>query len=176
MENANIISKEKSRELVSEIYVHDKKSVFYYVHNRINNNEDAEDITHDVFVRMLEYGEILCKETVRSFMFTIARNLVTDYLRRTQKKKEIDIYLMYSAPEFADSIESKVISGDLIKLEEMKVLSLPEQRRIIYMKSQYEEKTVDEISKELCLSKRTVEGHLLIGRKQIREFIRRFCG
>lgn len=153
-----------------------KNWFFYYVYRRICNHEDAEDIMHDVFLRMVEYGDILCKETAKNFMFTIARNLVTDYFRRTQKKQEIDIYLMYSTSEFANSIESKMISDDLMRLEEMKVLSLPEQRRIIYMKSRYEEKTADEIADELYLSKRTVDNHLFLGRKQVREFIRQLCG
>ena len=82
MENTSIISQEKIGKLVSETYEHDKDTVLYYVYKRIGNYEDAQDITQDVFLRMMEYGKMLRSDTVRSFMFTVARNLVTDYMRR----------------------------------------------------------------------------------------------
>lgn len=172
MENTGIISQERISRLVAETYMHDKDLILYYVLKRINNYEDARDITHDVFIRMLEYGSTLCEKTVRSFMFTIARNLVIDYLRHFQKKQEVNIYMMEISSEYDNSSDSMVIYDDLVKLERMKVLSLPEQRKIVYMKNRYEEKTSKEIAKELCLSKKTVEGHLLLSRKQIREYIK----
>lgn len=172
MENTNVISKNKISKLVAETYVHDKDLILYYVFRRINNYDDALDITQDVFLRMMEYGKTLCEETVRSFMFTVARNLIIDYLRHFQKKQEVDIYMLENTSEYDDSADVKIIHDDLENLERMKVLSLPEQRKVIYMKNRYEEKTSKEISKELCLSKRTVEGHLLLARKQVREYIK----
>lgn len=172
MENTNVISHNRISQFIAETYVHDKDLILYYVFGRINNYEDAMDITHDVFLRMIECGRILCKETVRSFMFTVARNLIVDYLRHFQKKQEIDIYMMENISEYDDCADVKVIHDDLENLENMKVLSLPEQRKVIYMKSRYEDKTSEEIAKELCLSKRTVEGHLLLARKQVREYIK----
>ena len=146
--------------------------ILYYVFRRINNYDDALDITQDVFLRMLEYGKTLCEETVRSFMFAVARNLIVDYLRHFQKKQEIDIYMMENFQEYNENADVKVIYDDLAKVERMKVLSLPFQRKIIYIKNRYEEKTSEEIAKELYLSKRTVEGHLLLARKQVREYIK----
>lgn len=172
MENTNVISKNKISKLVAETYLHDKDLILYYVFRRINNYDDALDITQDVFLRMLEYGKTLCEETVRSFMFTVARNLIVDYLRHFQKKQEIDIYMMENFQEYNENADVKVIYDDLAKVERMKVLSLPFQRKIIYMKNRYEEKTSEEIAKELCLSKRTVEGHLLLARKQVREYVK----
>lgn len=172
MENTNVISKNKISKLIAETYLHDKDLILYYVFRRINNYDDALDITQDVFLRMLEYGKTLCEETVRSFMFTVARNLIVDYLRHFQKKQEIDIYMMENFQEYNENADVKVIYDDLAKVERMKVLSLPFQRKIIYMKNRYEEKTSEEIAKELCLSKRTVEGHLLLARKQVREYVK----
>lgn len=80
--------------------------------------------------------------------------------------------MLENTSEYDDSADVKVIHDDLENLEKMKVLSLPEQRKVIYMKKRYEEKTSEEIAKELCLSKRTVEGHLLLARKQVREYIK----
>ena len=71
-----------------------------------------------------------------------------------------------------DDVECKVFAQEISKLEIMKANSLPEQRRVIYMKSRFECLSAEEIAAEMSLSKRTVEGHLLMGRKQVREFIK----
>lgn len=89
MENTNVISKNKISKLVAETYVHDKDLILYYVFRRINNYDDALDITQDVFLKMMEYGKTLCEETVRSFMFAVARNLIIDYLRHFQKNRKL---------------------------------------------------------------------------------------
>ena len=38
--------------------------------------------------------------------------------------------------------------------------------------SRFQGKTAPEISEELCLSRRTIENHLLASRKEIREYIK----
>lgn len=172
MKNTGVISKETTENLVSETYIHDKDRVLYYVYRRIGNYEDAQDICQDVFLRMMEYGKMLRKDTVRSFMFTIVRNLVTDYLRKRMARQEVDIYAMEGLGVYSEDADSKVIAKEISRLEIMKVNELPDQRRVIYMKSRFGYMSSEEIAAEMSLSKRTVEGHLLIGRKQIREFIK----
>ncbi len=172
MENTSIISQEEIGKLVSETYEHDKDTVLYYVYKHIGNYEDAQDITQDVFLRMMEYGKMLRSDTVRSFMFTVARNLVTDYMRRQISKQEVGVYSMEGLDMTYDDVECKVFAKEISKLEIMKANSLPEQRRVIYMKSRFECLSTEEIAAEMSLSKRTVEGHLLMGRKQVREFIK----
>lgn len=49
---------------------------------------------------------------------------------------------------------------------------LPLQRRRIYNMSRFEDKTIEEISEELNLSRRTVENHLFISRKEMRSYMK----
>ena len=69
--------------------------------------------------------------------------------------------------------ESEVIAGDLLQVELRKVECLPRKCRTIYRMSRFGEMTADEIAESLNLSKRTVGGHLLAGRRQVREFLRK---
>ncbi len=48
---------------------------------------------------------------------------------------------------------------------------LPEQRRKIYIMSRFENKSSADIAAQLGISSRTVENHLFISRKEIREYI-----
>lgn len=50
---------------------------------------------------------------------------------------------------------------------------MPVQRKKIYYLNRFEGKNSEEISQELGLSVRTVENHLYISRKEMREYIRK---
>lgn len=163
----------KSYNLVAAAFNDYKSQLLGYINHRINNPDDAEDLVQDTFVRLLECGKMLRDDTVKSFIFTIANNLVVDYLRRYYKKQEIASYMMGSAISVVRSVESDVIAGDLRKHEVLKMSALPIQRKRIYYMSRFMDMSVDEISEKLSLSRRTVENHLFIGRKEVREYIKK---
>lgn len=163
----------KSYNLVAAAFNDYKSQLLGYINHRINNPDDAEDLVQDTFVRLLECGKMLRDDTVKSFIFTIANNLVVDYLRRYYKKQEIASYMMGSAISVVRSAESDVIAGDLRKHEVLKMSTLPIQRKRIYYMSRFMDMSVDEISEKLSLSRRTVENHLFIGRKEVREYIKK---
>lgn len=143
-----------------------------YIASKINNKIEAEDLAQDVFVRLLDYKQMLREETVKSFIFTIARNIVIDYLRRHYKKEEINANMNEFLEKSTNDIESKLHEKEILHLEQSKLSTFSPQRKIVYSLCRYEEKTVTEISETLNISRRTVENHLLTGRKIMREYIR----
>ena len=64
-----------------------------YIQIRIKDEDEAKDLAQDVFVKVLEYKEMLREDTVKSFLFTIARNVLIDYIRRFYRKKGMDYWL-----------------------------------------------------------------------------------
>lgn len=147
--------------------------ILSYITYRINYNRcDAEDLTQDVFLRLLDYKKMLHEDTVKSFLFTIARNVVTDYLRRYYKKQEITTYIYDHAVNCSNETEQSLYAKELLSLEREKLQSFPTQRKTVYLLSRLHDKTTADIAKELNLSKRTVENHLMKGRKIMRTYIR----
>lgn len=166
-------SSDASYLLVDRTYRECRDSVYRYILRKVECEEDSRDLTHDAFLRLLEYRRMLNEETVRHFLFTIARNLATDWLRRHCRHQEISAYLMEGLSASVQDAESEVIAGNLLQVELRKVECLPRKCRTIYRMSRFGEMTADEIAESLNLSKRTVEGHLLAGRRQVREFLRK---
>ena len=158
--------------LVADAFYSYRSQLFNYISYKIENKEDAEDLVQDTFVRLLECGKMLRKDTVKSFIFTIAHNLITDYLRRFYKKQEITSYMMESIKPEVRSFESDIIARDLEKHEKAVMHMLPSQRKKIYYMNRFMDMSSDDISDKLCLSKRTVENHLFLGRKEIRKYIK----
>ena len=145
---------EKSDRLIAEYYEEHRSSIFFYIYRRINDEGDAEDLVQD------------------DFLFTIVRNLLNDYLRRYYKRQEIDRYLYDMLPASTVEPESRIVADDLRRMEIRRVSALPEQRRKVYEMNRFQGKSSEDIAEELNLSRRTVENHLFISRKEVREFIR----
>ena len=162
-----------SDRLITEYYEEYRQSVFFYICRRIENRSDAEDLTQDAFLRLLEYRMMIRRDTLKYFLFTIVRNLLNDYLRRYYKRQEIDRYLYDTLPVTTVEPESRMVADELRRLESRRVSALPEQRRKVYIMSRFQDKSAEDIAEELKLSRRTVENHLFISRKEVREFIRR---
>lgn len=162
-----------SDRLITEYYEEYRQSVFFYICRRIENRSDAEDLIQDAFLRLLEYRMMIRRDTLKYFLFTIVRNLLNDYLRRYYKRQEIDRYLYDTLPVTTVEPESRMVADELRRLESRRVSALPEQRRKVYIMSRFQDKPADDIAEELNLSKRTVENHLFISRREVREFIRR---
>lgn len=165
--------KTTSNELVANSYRQYSRPVHAYLFNRIDDWETARDLTQDVFLRLLDYKPMLRPETVKSFIFTIASNLLVDYWRRSGLKQEYTSYYIYDCcPKSVEDVESRVVVKDLLTLERYTLNKLSEQRRKVYAMKRFQDKDVPEIAAELQLSIRTVENHLRLGRKTVREFIR----
>ena len=94
-----------------------------------------------------------------------------DYLRRQYKKQEIYSYLYEHSDYTTGAADSKIISKNLEEIEKRKIALLPPKRRVIYQMNRFDNKSIKDISIELNLSQRTVENHLFISRKEVREYI-----
>ena len=157
------VNAQKTAQRVGEGYT--SEGIYYEVYV-------AEDLAQDVFVRLLDYKQMLRPDTVKYFLFTIARNIVIDYIRRYYKKQEIDSYIYDTMSTSTNETEEKIIGDDLVTMERTRLAAMPEQRRLIYTLNRFENKTSPEIANELNLSCRTVENHLFLGRREMREFFR----
>ncbi|MBU3835987.1 MAG: sigma-70 family RNA polymerase sigma factor [Candidatus Phocaeicola merdigallinarum] len=161
-----------SNELIARIFADQRQSVFFYVYKKIGKKEDSEDLVQDAYLRLLEYRTMLRPDTVKYFLFTIVRNLVTDYFRRFYKRQEVVDFLQEFSQTRTMESDSHVIVKDLQKQEWNRVRLLPRQRRKIYVMNRFEGKNLSEIASELHLSQRTVENHLFISRKEVRMYMK----
>lgn len=161
-----------STQLIADAYADYHRSVFLYICYKINSKEEAEDLSQDVFLRLMDYKQMLRRDTVKFFIFTIARNLVTDYLRRYYRRQEMTSYMYDTYSDSNNEVEEQIVVHDMLVCERHRINLLPLQRQKIYVMSRFEDKTVKDISQELRLSRRTVENHLFISRKEVRSYVK----
>lgn len=162
----------QNESFISKMYTQHHGRLVNYIVGIINKREDAENLAQDVWVRVLTSDREMQSETVVSYLFTIAGNLCRDYLRRVYCQRGYMEEAMYTVQDKASTTpETEMFADELSRMEYRRVEGLPAQRRAIYIKSRFEEKPVDDIACEMRLSKRTVENHLRMGRRDIRDFL-----
>lgn len=165
-------NRSRNNDLIAQSYVEYYQDVLNYISARVNDIFDAENIAQDVWLRLLEYDKQLAAESLRPFIYTVARNLVNDYLRHiyiTRAVEGADISLAESIADY--NTESLVVARDIALFEAKCVKALPERRRIIYVLARFKDRSVDEIALGMDLSMRTVENQLCRARRTVRGFI-----
>ncbi|MGN0049144.1 MAG: sigma-70 family RNA polymerase sigma factor [Bacteroides sp.] len=158
--------------LIEAAYRCHRQSLLVYFHRCIDDMETCQDLAQDVFLRLMEYSQMVRPTTIRHFIFAIARNLMRDYLRHFYIRQEVTSYIYDSQPAYTPAVEEQMIADELQALEQKRVARLPQQRRTVYLLARYEGKNAREISEQMGLSLRTVNNHLYISRKEVREYIR----
>lgn len=117
-----------------ELYERYYMSILNYVGYRVFDRECAEDLTADVFVRMVEKIDTFIpgKRPFLAWLYTIARNLIVDNLRRQAKVTILPI------EEEVFSIYTESYENELIFVRESLRNALEklteEQRQVIVLK------------------------------------------
>lgn len=88
-------------EALAEIYGAYAGRIYKYIYHRTGDSEAAEDLTGDVFVRMLEAirEDRSWSLSLQGWLFRIAHNLVVDHFRRRSKRDGPELDEQWMAAE-----------------------------------------------------------------------------
>jgi RNA polymerase sigma-70 factor (ECF subfamily) len=124
------------RSALEELYLLHFDRIYSYLHMSVGSRHDAEDLTTQTFVKMLEaIGRFQWRSVPFSaWLFRIAHNLAMDHFRanrRWQPEEEI--------PEAVQGEETSAEEQALVSLGETSMLELidrlsPEQRQVLTLK------------------------------------------
>lgn len=150
------------------------KRVYSYVAAKVSNRLDAEDLVSDIFLQVVKGLPQFKNRYYFSFgawIFTVARNLVTDYYRR--QGRATDTHQL--DPLENDVVDPIEIDGLLLEYEramELRTLlkRLPERRREVIVLKYFSGLRNQQIAQVLDLDERTVASHLSRGLKDLYEF------
>lgn len=127
--------------------------------------QTAEDITHDVFLRLWDKQVFLLpEEDIIKMLFASVRNACIDYLRKHQTEQDIlsqqSLQLKLEELDYHRSAEERFMKQDLLQLLMKEVEQLPEKTRQVFQMSYAEGLKAAEIAEQLNISVRTVENQL----------------
>ncbi len=167
------ISKDDERSF-DTLFRHYFPKIKAFMAHLIQNEEDAEDLAQDIFIRLWHNRkEAQHIRNLDAYLFKTSRNEVYQHIRRNLLFDKYSQEVGHTAGG-----ESEVFNVvDTIYAEELEetigkvVAKMPSQRQKIYLMSRKEKKSNAEIAEVLNINKRTVENHLTLALADIRKVI-----
>ena len=157
------------------VFEHYKNYLFLFIRKALPLEEDAEGIVQEVFINLwLNRNNLDEYKPLKPYLFTIAKNLIYDYLRKIySKRKYLDsLFLNYSAK--SEYTKNEVEYWDFERFLMEKINQLPEKRRKVYMLSKLEGKSYREIAKLLGISENTVDMQMRSANNAISKAIKNY--
>lgn len=145
-----------------------------YAYTFLRDRDEAEEIVQSVFLAFWEKRLSLEIHTsIKAYLFSMVRNAsLNSLIRKKMQEKYAQQKLQNS--DSSESIQP-VESEELAQRIAAALQKLPEQCRVIFTMSRFEELKYAEIAAELNLSVKTVENQigkaLKIMREQLREYL-----
>lgn len=173
------MTKIQERKLVQNIIAKDERSlhklyhsyhamVHGYVTKRISEAAIAEEVTQDVFISVLErLRDFRFQCSIKTFIYTIARNKVVDYYR----KKKIKNILFSRLPAFVVESLSPIFMEDEIEKQELQqklfntFAKLPHDYELVLRLKYIEEHSVKDIATRLTKTYKSTESLIFRARQ-----------
>jgi RNA polymerase sigma-70 factor (ECF subfamily) len=152
--------KEGDVEAFNQLFYAYSSRLYHFAYGYLKSKDKAEEMVQEIFLKIWENrGNIKEEFQFRSYLFSIAFNYVKKYFRT---KALINRYIDYavshgSEEEYPDEeTDYSSLKSRVYQLVEQ----MPEKRREVFIKSRFEGKNAVAIAEELNLSQSTVENHL----------------
>ncbi len=115
---------------ISALYDRFAPALYRYIYHRLGSKPVAEDLTAEVFVRVLNMRQT--PDDWRAYLYRIAHNLVVDYLRRNPKILERADEWMPA--EQGDPVEHAERADEHHRLRRAIARLTPDQQQVVVLK------------------------------------------
>ena len=160
--------------VVETYYIEHRDELLAFVSSRLGGSEESEDVVQNVFLRLLTSKKMITPITLPALVYTMTRNLISDYYRRRHAYEEFEHFIKGSSDE-ADSMESVFSATELTELMERGLARIPENCREVYRMHIYGGMKVSEISQTLGERYKSVENRLGVARKAVRQYLQKYA-
>jgi RNA polymerase sigma factor (sigma-70 family) len=145
---------------MQETFRRERVRLLNFIRQRVNRQEDAEDILQDVFYELLMMNRLMKPvEHLASWMFTVARNKITDLYRkkkpmlledmimtRNDDGEEENQYLLAEIlPSVSNAAEDKIMSNAILTALADALDDMPKDQREVFIWHELEDKSFKEI-------------------------------
>ncbi len=105
-------AKQHDEAALGELYDLYAPRIYAYIYRRVSNAHLAEDLTGDVFVRVIQaiQSERFWHTSFQAWLYRIAHNLVVDYYRRrpSEVESELDERIMADKHDMASAVAERL--------------------------------------------------------------------
>lgn len=141
-------------------------AVYRFVLKNIKDDDSAQDIVQDAFMRMWEKREDISGEKSKSYLFTTAYHLLIDSVRHQERFTALDC----NSSDFYDTGASY---SDLQDVLNQAVEQLPSDQKMVLLLRDYEGYSYQEIGEIAGLNESQVKVYIYRARLFLKKYIGR---
>jgi RNA polymerase sigma-70 factor (family 1) len=147
-----------------------------YAYSFLDDKEEAEEVVQSTFITVWEKRKTLDIQTsLKSYLYRMVRNACLNVIKHEKIKQQHVAHELAVTESSYESVSQKVHASELESKITEAMKALPEQCRIVFQLSRFEELKYQEIADQLKISVKTVENHmgkaLKIMREQLKEYL-----
>ena len=130
-----------------------------FIRKRVGHEEDSRDILQDVLLQLTTgFDDIRSASSITSWLFTVARNRITDYFRKNRPDRLSDrkvvnhdpqegpLMLEDILPSLSRSPEDEYMRSVIWESVQQCLAELPEAQRDVFIMNEFEEMSFKEIA------------------------------
>jgi RNA polymerase sigma-70 factor (ECF subfamily) len=153
--------KEGNKDAFEKMFRSYYKTLRDYAYTFIKDNEGAEEIIQNVFCKIWERRhQLKTGNSLRSYLYRSVHNESVTYLRHQKTKESFNDYYSDHQEEASDDAANKIMARELDRHIQLAIGGLPQQCRIIFQMSRFEQLKYQEIAGLLKISVKTVENQM----------------
>lgn len=154
----------------AEVYSRYWRSLYDFSRNKLHNDALAEDIVHDVFMRlMINTGTLHIQTSLKSYLFQATRNALIDHFHKDCNRQKYANYLMVWHKNGSNVTDEMLAEREMKERINKIVSGFPEKMRQVYVMSRVKHLSREEIAKVTNTSKSTIDTQLNRALKIIRK-------
>lgn len=151
---------------ISDTFERERRRLFAFIRDRVSDLQDAEDILQDVFFQLVNhYDSIESLDRVSSWLFTVARNKITDSYRKKRPERfsqlrqddgEAPLNLNEILPDLSGQPDELYARGLVLDALEAALDELPPEQRDVFVAHEFEGVSFKQMAEESGLSVNTL--------------------
>ena len=156
------------------LYLTYKTSIQDFIATLVRSEEDAEDITQEIFVNIWKNKELLdASKGIKGYIFIVAKNAALKFLNKKKLSATFTESEGYNV-EYGVKADDMIIAKETAILMAQVVEKMPKQRKEVFELSRKEGLNNSEIATRLNISKENVAVHLHYAMKDLKKMIYMF--
>ena len=170
--------KREVRNKFEQAFLQSSGKIFNFVLSISNGNSWlAEEVTQTTFQKLWERLESSAQvENIDSYLFTTAKNIVFNLSHHETVKWIYQRYLMQHRKESELTTDQTIEGNFMMQYIRSLLEEMPPMRRKVFEMSKLDYYSTKEIAEQLNLSVSTIETHLQLGLRFMREELRKRYG
>lgn len=147
-----------------------------YAYSFLQDKEEAEEVVQTSLITVWEKRQALSIETsLKSYLYRMVRNSCLNVIKHERVKQQHAAHELYVKEVAYESVAHKIQAAELETKIMQALKVLPEQCRLVFQLSRFEELKYQEIADQLQISVKTVENHmgkaLKLMREQLKDYL-----